>query len=590
MATLARSISRPARPEALLRPEVLALASAIAGAGLRLQAAWSSVPNLLLKSTSDDAFYYFKIAENISSGHNVTFDGENLTNGFHPLWLVVLTFLSFFTDDKVLLLHLGLTVAAILGAATSLLIFAIVSRLTHNGRAALVGATFYAIHPFIVADAVNGLETSLAVFMIALTTLLFVRAATSEAPLRWRDHVPLGVAGGLMVLSRTDLALLLPPMALYLIVRDWRQGPWQNAAAFAGAAGLVILPWLIWMLVTFGTVIQVSGVAIPDIQRQAFLDANGDSLSTQLRQSWDVTDQALLHQVPDFYFVPGASLRVPFLAGVGLAITFMLLAPLRPQCDRARRDLLIVAMPAAGILAGLLFHTAIQWHTREWYYAPVPLIGALLLGYGVHYVADLLRGTAVAWDTFDREAVDAARAQPLDYATHRGLGVLAVFAAAAAIVFGVYGPQQSHTYLLRLPHRLNMYETAQWLSENTEDDARIASFNAGILGYFSDRTVINIDGVVNEDAYHARRDGTLVAYVCEDARAEYVVDLELAGTWEGATCPSDPCLSFELVATIGQRLFYFGGAQLDVLRLTDARDTGCAATRPAAPAGRRFRL
>jgi hypothetical protein len=37
----------------------------------------------------DDFFYYLKIADQILAGHGITFDGAHATNGFHPLWLVV---------------------------------------------------------------------------------------------------------------------------------------------------------------------------------------------------------------------------------------------------------------------------------------------------------------------------------------------------------------------------------------------------------------------------------------------------------------------------------------------------------------------
>jgi|NGEPerStandDraft_6_1074524.scaffolds.fasta_scaffold29501_3 hypothetical protein len=38
----------------------------------------------------DDAFYYFRVAHNIASGAGSTFDGIDLTNGYHPLWQLLL--------------------------------------------------------------------------------------------------------------------------------------------------------------------------------------------------------------------------------------------------------------------------------------------------------------------------------------------------------------------------------------------------------------------------------------------------------------------------------------------------------------------
>src|SRR5687768_11948827 len=44
----------------------------------------------LLFRTTDDAFYYFQVARNIVGGVGPTFDGIHPTNGFHPLWMLIL--------------------------------------------------------------------------------------------------------------------------------------------------------------------------------------------------------------------------------------------------------------------------------------------------------------------------------------------------------------------------------------------------------------------------------------------------------------------------------------------------------------------
>ena len=70
----------------------LALAALLAVAlVLRLRVAWADLYTLILDVTSDDAYYYFQIARNLADGGGVSFDGETPTNGFHPLWLVLLT-------------------------------------------------------------------------------------------------------------------------------------------------------------------------------------------------------------------------------------------------------------------------------------------------------------------------------------------------------------------------------------------------------------------------------------------------------------------------------------------------------------------
>jgi len=45
----------------------------------------------LINFAHDDSFYYLKIAKNISEGYGSTFDQITITNGYHPLWLLILT-------------------------------------------------------------------------------------------------------------------------------------------------------------------------------------------------------------------------------------------------------------------------------------------------------------------------------------------------------------------------------------------------------------------------------------------------------------------------------------------------------------------
>ena len=50
------------------------------------------VINLLRDVNSDDSFYYFQIARNLAKGKFSTFDGGiTRTNGYHPLWLLLIT-------------------------------------------------------------------------------------------------------------------------------------------------------------------------------------------------------------------------------------------------------------------------------------------------------------------------------------------------------------------------------------------------------------------------------------------------------------------------------------------------------------------
>src|SRR5512147_37322 len=92
----------------------------------------------------DDAYYYFKVAQNITEGHGITFDGINLTNGFHPLWMLVcIPVFALARYDLILPLRVLLLVMAILDAATAVLIYRLGKR-TLSQPTAMLGAAFWA--------------------------------------------------------------------------------------------------------------------------------------------------------------------------------------------------------------------------------------------------------------------------------------------------------------------------------------------------------------------------------------------------------------------------------------------------------------
>jgi hypothetical protein len=73
------------------------------------------------------------------------------------------------------------------------------------------------------------------------------------------------------------------------------------------------------------------------------------------------------------------------------------------------------------------------------------------------------------------------------------------------------------------PWQEDMYRAATWIAENTEPGDRIGAFNAGLLAYYSGRTVINLDGVVNAEAVEALKDHRLMSLI-EARRIKYLFD------------------------------------------------------------------
>ncbi len=74
--------------------------------------------------TADDAYYYLTIARNIFQGLGPTFDGRHLTNGFHPLYLLLLYPIALITGaHEAHFLHWALTLLVMFDGAIGILIY-----------------------------------------------------------------------------------------------------------------------------------------------------------------------------------------------------------------------------------------------------------------------------------------------------------------------------------------------------------------------------------------------------------------------------------------------------------------------------------
>jgi len=190
---------------------------------IHLYAAFSDAYNLPNAwFTRDDAYYYFKVAQNITEGKGSTFDGINPTNGYHPLWMVVcipVFFLARF--DLILPLRVLLMVMAGLNAWTAILIYRL-SRENLSHSVALAAAPFWAFNSYIHYIVYEfGLETPLA----ALAVVLFIYKL-SQFERRWRiDPVTnrqvagLALAAVVILFSRLDLIFFAVIAGIWIVFR-----------------------------------------------------------------------------------------------------------------------------------------------------------------------------------------------------------------------------------------------------------------------------------------------------------------------------------------------------------------------------------
>jgi hypothetical protein len=193
--------------------------------------------------SSDDSFYYFKVAQNIVAGKGVTFDGINPTNGFHPLWMLVcIVVFAIFNGNLIQPLHALVVVATLMSAASTFLVFRVTRKYLSEWVALLAATCWAFLIPIHSAVVENGLETGLN----ALMTLLLINLVV-DWDIAWKEGKDkpaqlwwIGVAAALVVLSRLDNVFLVGMVGLFVAFRREHLPLWFWLDELAVAASALL--------------------------------------------------------------------------------------------------------------------------------------------------------------------------------------------------------------------------------------------------------------------------------------------------------------------------------------------------------------
>lgn len=168
----------------------------------------------------DDAFYYYKVAQNVLAGHGFTFDGINLSNGFHPLWMVVCLGVFWLSKFSLILpLRVLAVVSGLFNAGTVLILYHLLRKFIHQ-YAAILGALFWGLFPSIYnVNIVHGMESVVSSFFMVLLLFLAAKYLFNEEkkPVTPLQMIWLGLAGALTALSRLDNVFIVAFIGLFVL-------------------------------------------------------------------------------------------------------------------------------------------------------------------------------------------------------------------------------------------------------------------------------------------------------------------------------------------------------------------------------------
>lgn len=420
----------------------------------------------LFSFVPDDAGYYFKIAKNLASGSGSSFDGIHATNGYQPMWLLVLTavhwVLTLDSDGMlrlILIFQFGVAVLA-LGVLT-----ATVNRFFKESVSVpvLMIAIFTAVLP-----SINGMESTLLLAVISALIFLFT-GRTDPCEMDCMRSYCLGLAVGIVVLCRLDL-IFMPIAAgivwLVSIITDSHRRVSRLLALAVFAVGTVcaVLPYLSLNFISTGHLMPISGVlksGFPNINSPLVLPAHLDFRSIFGLIGAHIYLLAILAR----------SFRLHVVEKIGRAFHFTTLT-------------LCLAVSFHFIHTVLFMKWAIFW----WHYAFYALVGAIVFGVAIDYV--------------------------FRHLTERNQQILGTMLTVVVASVTVTWIKSKFDEPLDNNWVVQSYLAGQFAKANTGPGTIFAMKDAGIFGYVSERRTINLDGLVN-DYYFQRvlRDQDLARYL-----------------------------------------------------------------------------
>jgi hypothetical protein len=414
---------------------------------------WAPFRKWVLPFIPDDAFYYLEIARRIGSGEGSTFDGITRTNGYHPLWLLMLIPLSHWMNvSRELGVRAAMAIGIFLMAAAFLLLLRLAKKLCRStaSLAILIPASI------LFFSSNYGMESP-------LTNFLFVALFWWESKFPLHVHgvrtgLATGLVSGLLVLSRLDTAVYVAVMDIILLLHWMRyrtQPSWRKRG----------LPFITCVAVQLA---MVGGYLVYG----HFVYGHFLPINAMLKMA--------RHQGTSFAWLTASWGAVPAVVATGMGVVAYFWRKRRAPSVMLTTSVFgnVAYMALVGFKGGP--------ETYHWYFA-LPLI-----------TGGLFAGLLVA-------AMHRRNLAPFSKAY--------MFAFACALLLLVASIGRRFTTPNNRVKQL-WFDKAVWISQCSRKTAILAATDCGILGYFSQRSVINLDGLTGSFEFQeAMRDQRLASFL-----------------------------------------------------------------------------
>ena len=411
-------------------------------------------------SVIDDGMYYYRIAQNFCTSGKVTFDGITITNGFHPLWFLIILPIYFFNSNPWIALRIAFWIifVILILAFHEFLKVGKLMKLSIGGMIIALLIVFLNIRSFTVLFSL--IEAPLVLFMY----LIYINYVLKVGEKRFTNSkyaFHTGLILGICFLARVDSIFLTLSYGIFLIIWFLRLKIkfsifFRNLLTSAAGFMLLSVPYLIINYAYFGKIIPVSG-----------------SRKIQLLSEWRWLYNPILdiykRIVPRISFILGVPDRYNWIFLLLICVTMLFLLFLFITGNRWKRIVVTLKPIREFVLFSIIHFLFIYFlmpsevFVSAWYYISELLIVSLLIAIII----------------------------PQKRKISNTLGFVMLLILFAQILF-------YPTFVRNKKMTWAKIEIAEYVRNNLPKNARLAMADAGITSYYSQRDFVATRGLVGD--------------------------------------------------------------------------------------------
>ncbi len=438
----------------------------------------------------DDAYLSLNIARNFSEG-NWFFYGNQHTSGFQPLYVFIMApVFMLFNNDAITPIYISLILLSLVGFAVIWFLYKLVRVIYEDDYSPFISVLTFIFLPVTIANISNGLETSISFFFFVLIFYYLYK----HWPEGLKIDLPkqaflLGIIVGVAMLARIDNIMLMPGIIVFGILK-YRKGDFtryqliKNFLYLSAGIFLIYFPYMALSYSFTGDFFPGSGKAVHQIGKDMvdYHSGGQSGLFTLLQLSFK-------------------NIYMNYSVIIVFAIITTFIYRLKTRACPWFKGSIVMHLPMITISL-FLFTSYTFYLTATWFYSryffPLSLFFVIIAAFASNQLLS---------------SFSSAKSKTLVFSVIV-LVLIAVNIARPGFKDFFFKEYQKSGYL----------EIGKWADEYFPRGAVIGSNQTGALGYFSkDLNVINLDGVVNKDAYIAIKNKGLIDYV-KNRKIEYFID------------------------------------------------------------------